>query len=97
MFYSGSSDKFRVWDVNNFSKVVEFIYKKFKIKPIICGGIGEIELSGKLIKSNKNIKYISLVNQTDILELINVIARAEFVLTNDSAASHISSSVNTSY
>ena len=91
----GSSNRFRNWNINNFSEVVEFINKKYNLFPVICGGIDEINLSNMLEKLNKSVKYTSIVNDTSILDLVDVISKAEFVLTNETAASHISASVNT--
>ena len=63
--------------------------------PVICGSNNEIGLSKKLIELNKSIKYTTLVNKTSILDLIDVISRAELVITNETSATHIAASVNT--
>ncbi len=95
VLFPGSSNPFKNWNIDKFSNVVEFIYRKYGFLPVICGGIKEINLSNKLIKLNKSIKYTSLVNNTSILELIDIIAKAELVISNDTAGSHIAASVNT--
>ena len=74
---------------------MEFINKKYNLFPVICGGISEMNLSNMLKKLNRSIKYTSLVHDTSILDLVDVISKAKFVLTNETAASHISASVNT--
>ena len=63
--------------------------------PVICGGVSEIDISKKLIELNKSIKHISLVNSTSILDLVDIIDKAELVITNETAATHIAASVNT--
>ncbi len=95
VLFPGSSNKFRNWDIGKFSDSVEFIYKKYSFLPVICGGVSEIDISKKLIELNKSIKYISLVNSTSILDLVDIIAKAELVITNETAATHIAASVNT--
>ncbi len=95
VLFPGSSNKFRNWDIEKFSDLVQFIYKKYSFMPVVCGGVSEIDLSKKLIELNKSIKYVSLVNTTSILDLVDIIAKAELVITNETAATHIAASVNT--
>lgn len=95
VLFPGSSNKYRNWSIKYFSEVIKFINLSYKIIPVLCGGSSEIEISKELINLNKSINFISIVNETSISDLIDVIARAKFVLTNETAATHISASVNT--
>ena len=95
VLFPGSSNKFRNWNIDKFSDLVEFIFKKYSFLPVICGGVSEIDISKKLIELNKSIKHISLVNSTSILDLVDIIDKAELVITNETAATHIAASVNT--
>ena len=48
-------------------------------------GISEKNLSNMLEKLNRSIKYTSLVHDTSILDLVDVISKAKFVLTNETS------------
>ena len=54
---------------------MEFINKKYNLFPVICGGISEMNLSNMLKKLNRSIKYTSLVHDTSILDLVDVISK----------------------
>lgn len=83
----------RTWPVEYF---VEISYNVPFENIVLCGSSNDHILVSEFIslyQGNKNI--IDLTGKTSLLELINIIAFAEVVITNETSASHISVATRT--
>ena len=86
LYFQAHQTNLEIGILKNFLNLIEFIFKKYSFLPVICGGVSEIGLSKKLSELNKSIEYVSLVNNTSILDLVDIIAKAELVITNETAS-----------
>lgn len=90
-----SSDKYRSWEIDKFTKVVDSIPEKYTI--IISGaGASDLERSTQLISNSRTAsRIINKVNKTSLPQLVSLISGASFLIGNDSAAVHIAAAVHT--
>jgi heptosyltransferase-1 len=66
---------------------------KLNIKSIVVGSNSDVEIADNVVNNSKG-NAVSLAGKTSLKELINVISKAKFVITNDSGPMHIASALN---
>lgn len=74
------------WPSENWSELCRWILEKTDISLIIIGTVKD-KLIGQNIKNNNNRIY-DYTGKTSILDMANIISRAELVITNDSSPVH---------
>lgn len=90
----GAMEKARQWKIDRYTNCIQYIIKHLELTVILVGSRSEIELGNTiLMKLNEQIKLVNLIGTTDIKELAEVIAGAEFVLGNDTGTIHLSASL----
>lgn len=84
----GSNQAFKIWSPENFSSLITQLHQHYPQHRfrIVCGP-GESEL-GAMVKQGTAVPA-TLVNTTDISELIKEVAQSGLVIANDSAPVHI--------
>jgi ADP-heptose:LPS heptosyltransferase len=89
----GASDPRKAWSVDRFAAVIQ--PWPITIPLVICGASSEVPITSSLEAqlSSSGRKIINLGGQTQLIDLVSVIAGARGVLGNDSAAIHIASAV----
>lgn len=88
IFFLGSSEPKKNWDINNFIEIAKYIPPNYKI--ILSGGQNEIELGIEFLeKYKKGNRVKNLIGQTNLLETFNLIKYSEFILGNDTACIHM--------
>ena len=95
VIFPGSSNSFKNWKAENYINITKLICQKYKLTPLICGDSSEIPLSKKIISSSPKLNWYSLVGETSIGQLVEVIRESSFLISNDTSAVHISESVGT--
>lgn len=90
----GASSKYRCWPYTRFRKLIKLILEKYKFNIIICGTRSEELLINQII-NNINSKLISKSLDQTLIEYIEMIRNAEFLIGNDSSSIHIANFVNT--
>ncbi len=94
VFFMGASTERRMWDVKNFAMVASQLIEKYLI--VVCGSQSEAILYEKLIEYNLDkTKIVNLCGKTNLIELMSIIQSAQFILSNETAASHIAVVTNT--
>ena len=94
VFCLGASTPRRTWSVENFAEVAKNYINEYGI--VVCGGANEQMLCEQFIAYGlPQEKVVNLCGKTNILELISVIKYADFILSNETAASHITVAVRT--
>lgn len=96
--FPGATEKFRQWDVNNFTSLIALISKKFPdFDFYILGSEKEKYLSATIIATLPSIrdKIYDFCGKTQLPELVEKISKLKFLITNDSAGLHISIAANT--
>lgn len=86
----GTSMTMKMWPVNRFVSVIDYIVDKFDIETYLCGGKGE-EYLGDLIKEKAKCpnRIHNMIGVTSYKEWASIIEYSMFVFGNDSATVHI--------
>ena len=95
IMFPGAGGAYRMWPIENFSKVADYLIKK-NTTPIICGSFKENYLALKLISLSENPKkIINLCGQTDLPTMAHLLAKSQVYVGNDTGIAHLSLAVNT--
>lgn len=86
--FPGASSDFKKWGINKYSDLVERIYDKTHL-PLVLGGTISDKIDNQKLIDNINIPYYDVTGKTSIIEFIELIKRAKFIITNDTGAYHI--------
>lgn len=88
--YPSASTKYKRWPIDRFAQITKKIYDRTKIKLVVCGTAVDREVNDELINLIKNdVEYIDYTGKTSILEYIELIKNAKFVITNDTGIYHV--------
>lgn len=96
ILFIGASEIFRKWNKEYFIEIGKFLFNQYQDTIIICGGKDDYD-DGEYIKNvlNKDfIKTLNLCGQTTLTELIKIIHKANFMITNETSSAHIAMAVN---
>ncbi len=83
------------WPEYKFAALIRRLNENYKTKPIIIGSSKEREQSERLLRLVPDDSVINLCGKTDLNQLIEVIKKADLLITNDSGPMHIASAVGT--
>ena len=92
VFPSASLDK-KKWEYEKYGELIEKIYEKTKLPVVFCGTNSDLTDVSEVIKNIKNAKYVNYLGKSSVVEFIEIIRRAKFVITNDTGAYHIALSL----
>jgi ADP-heptose:LPS heptosyltransferase len=84
----------RRWSIENFALVIGEIVTKYRLFPVLCGSKNEKELC-QLIINKANLNALNLAGSTSLMQLVELIRDATFVLANESSSVHIATAVKT--
>ena len=76
------------WYPERFAAVADELCQQWGAKTVITGGSAEREIADEIIASAKT-KCLNLAGQTSVRELMALIKRCDFFVTNDSGPMHI--------
>ncbi|MBZ4683371.1 MAG: glycosyl transferase family 9 [Fusobacteriales bacterium] len=82
----------KMWPTEYFNEIIKKLETKDNIKVVLIGGKDEEKLD--LIQTKNS---INLIGKTSLLDLAEIMKRADIVLTNDSSPIHIASAFNKPY
>lgn len=91
--FPGSRSSARIWDTGNFIEVSNYLYQKYKLTAIVCGGQGDIIYAEKFIQAYAN-PVINITGKTSLPELLSVIKNAYCLLSVDTGSIHLAASVD---
>lgn len=92
IIHLGSGEKNKLWPVENFSKIINYIIKINKYV-IIVGGIKEKNLLCKM-QNNNDQKIINLIGKLTLIELFLLLQNSSLLITNDTGVMHIAATTN---
>lgn len=99
ILFLGASETERMWPVERFVKIAEKLYEDStyrKLKCCICGGRNELYLYEAFMqKCRHSDRIVNRMGNTSLLELIEIIRSAKFIITNDTSAVHFAAAVDT--
>jgi len=84
----------RRWPSTRFADVARQFQTNSGLVGVICGGVGDRRLA-RVIIERSGVPLIDLTGRTSLMELVDVLARATLIISNDTAAIHIAALVGT--
>ena len=88
VIFPGAGWRHREWGFEKFNHVANDLQKKYGWVCVFCGSEQDRKIFSSDIES-AGLKQINLMGQTNLLELISVIANAKLIVTNETSAAHI--------
>ena len=91
----GAKHTIRQWSPENFSNLAQLLNESVfpNCQFIICGSAAETHLANGIMK-HTSLNFIDTTGKINLLELINLMASAKLVVTNDSGPFHIAVALN---
>lgn len=87
--YPSASIPVKQWPVDRYAAVTRKIYEKLGCPLVICGTGLDKEISEQLIGMLPDIPVVNIIGKTSVMQFVEVIGRAQLVLTNDTSVYHI--------
>ena len=87
--FPGASTKVKMWNPDRFATVIEYVFEKTDYDCLVCGGKNETplydQISNRVGRSDRLKNYCG---KTSLVDLIEVVRNAKFVLSNDTSGIH---------
>ncbi|CAN5358728.1 hypothetical protein BH10ACI2_BH10ACI2_16480 [soil metagenome] len=93
IFFLGAAQANKIWPMEKFVEVANFVEKTCNLRVVLCGGRNEQGLADEF-KASYSGSVIDLMGN-DLLELNRLIRSAKLVLSNDTGAGHIAAVLKT--
>jgi ADP-heptose:LPS heptosyltransferase len=89
VIFPGASTPKKMWDIEKFAKVADYVCREEKLTGYVCGSSDEQWLFDKLRKAAlPDTMLCNYMGRTSLLELGEVIRNAKFVISNDTSGIH---------
>ena len=86
----------KVWDINNFANVIEYLSNNKNVQVIYIGAPSDkIIYENILFKNDLKIKPLNLCGQVSLQDSLALLREVDFVIGNDSGNLHMASSIGT--
>ena len=86
--FIGASDYRRRWPINNYIELCKKLEKVYDGTPVFCGSIDDAnKISQTYLNELKN--SINIIGKTSMAQLVNIISKADYLISNESCAPHI--------
>ncbi|MCX5871006.1 MAG: glycosyltransferase family 9 protein [Deltaproteobacteria bacterium] len=92
VLFPGASTQGKRWPLERFAQVAQYVSSQYGWQGVICGGSSE-QLLGEHLCRMAAVPLLNLVGKTSLMQLVEVLAHARLVLTNDTSAAHIGPAV----
>ncbi|MDD3453395.1 MAG: glycosyltransferase family 9 protein [Bacilli bacterium] len=86
--FPSASMKLKRWDISKYVELSGKIHDKTKMPIVLVGTVADKEAIDQF-KKNLKVPFVDLVQKTNLNDYINIIKKAELVITNDTSAYHI--------
>ncbi len=91
---AGSSLEGRRWSVESFATLADLICSRLNTKIVLLGVASESEIAAKIVESMEHKdKVLDLTGKTNIGQLIGVLNRCSYLVTNDTGTMHIAAAL----
>ena len=91
----GASHHSRAWSSEKYIELIKYILDNSKYFVVLTGSKNDMVITNLIMKAIYNERLIDFSGHTSVIELIEIIRLAKFVISNDSASVHISYIVGT--
>jgi len=93
VFATASRGAHKIWPGNNFAALINLMYKKWKITPVLVGTEREREITSAVLSGVVCRPYLNLAGEISLAELPAVISQSDLVIGNDSGVIHIAAAL----
>jgi ADP-heptose:LPS heptosyltransferase len=97
VLFPGAGDKKRIWDIENFTEVAIFILQHYNLEIVLPVSAKEKAIANQLENKINSKSVINLSGKSSLVDLIKIISKAKIVISNESAAVHISVATGTPF
>jgi ADP-heptose:LPS heptosyltransferase len=91
----GAGKEKRRWSTTFYAQIVNYIFYKYHLIPVIVGSNDEIKLSDEIINQSNLSTIVNLTGRINLVQLVKVIKDAQLLVCNDTSVVHFSASLNT--
>lgn len=96
VFCTGASESKRCWEEEKFSSLMDWIRKKYGLKIILVSSEEEYNRAERIrYNCSDPDQIINMCGKTSISQLINLISKANFVVSNETGPAHIAGCLGT--
>ena len=96
LVFPGASTKIKTWRPERFAEAINHIQSKKKWVCLICGGVSEQELYDVIKdKVSDQSRIVNYCGKISLVELIEIVRNAKFVLSNDTSGIHYAAATGT--
>ncbi len=88
LLFIGAGAVFRKWPIEKYISVGEYIFNKYSLQIVLGGGTLDVEDSHKFEALSKY-PVINLVGKTKLIDLVEIINKAKFIISNETSVPHI--------
>lgn len=92
--FPGGSFKAKMWPMDRFAEAAQYIHDKTGWKCCVCGAPNEKYLARALIENYKG-DVIDMTGKTSLIESIEIIRNARFLIGNDTSGIHFAAATGT--
>lgn len=86
IFFMGASNLKKCWEIEKYVEIT----KVLDLKIVLCGGKTEEKLGERFLKLvNNKEKIVNLIGKTSLIDIVNLIKKSKFILSNDSFSIHL--------
>lgn len=87
---TGASDPKRCWEEEKFSSLIDLIWKHYGLKILLVSTEEEYSRAERIRYNCSDPDHVvNMCGKTSILQLVKIISKAEFVVSNETGPSHI--------
>lgn len=87
--FPSASANVKKWSLEKYAEIIKKIYNKTNLPVLFCGTSIDEKSVNTLISLINDTPYYNIIGKTSMLEFIQVIKKAKFVITNDTSSYHI--------
>lgn len=95
VLFPGSSNPKKMWSIENFARISDYIYQCTGWTAYLCGSKAEEYLYDGFCGAAKKCKSVNYFAKTSLTELAEVIRNAKLIISNDTSGIHFAAAVNT--
>jgi len=90
VIYPAASTPLKRWPVERFIELAKRVHSKSNLPIVVCGTAVDAEVTNDFLKGIPGIPTYNYLGKTTCNQMIEIISRASFVITNDTSTYHIS-------
>jgi len=94
IFFVGAGMLYRKWHRDKFVELAQRLYLHYNREILVCGSMDDYQ-EWQNINWGDYPYLINLLGQTSLIELIDMLSRARFVVSNETSVAHMAVAVNT--